>query len=128
MIVLDASVLIAYLDAEDAHHEQAENLLAREIDDDFGANSLTLAEVFVVPARNNRMDEVRATLSALEVEELPFPPETASRLALLRAETGLKMPDCCVLLAAEQARARVAAFDDQLRKAATRRNLAVVAG
>ena len=45
MIVLDASVLIAYLDAEDAQHHRAESLLAREIDDQFAANPLTLAEV-----------------------------------------------------------------------------------
>lgn len=51
MIVLDASVLIAYLDSEDAHHTRAETLLAKEIDDDFAASSLTVAEVLVMPAR-----------------------------------------------------------------------------
>ncbi len=43
MIVLDASVLIAYLDRDDNRHTRASTLLAREIDDDFAANSLTLA-------------------------------------------------------------------------------------
>ncbi len=92
-----ASVLIAYLEGEDVHHEAGEALLAREIDDDFGANPLTLAEVFVVPARDDRLDEVRLTLRELEVEALPFPGDTAVKLALLRSETGLKMHDCCVL-------------------------------
>ena len=50
MIVLDASVLIAYLDGSDDHHEAAERLLAAAIDDDLGVNPLTLAEVLVVPA------------------------------------------------------------------------------
>jgi predicted nucleic acid-binding protein len=45
VIVFDASVLIAYLDGEDAHHGRAEALLVAEIDDQFGVNSLTLAEV-----------------------------------------------------------------------------------
>jgi predicted nucleic acid-binding protein len=45
------------------------------------------------------------------------------RLALLRAETGLKLPDCCVLLAAEQSGAAVATFDDRLAGAVTRRGL-----
>ncbi|MHB8506683.1 MAG: type II toxin-antitoxin system VapC family toxin [Acidimicrobiales bacterium] len=127
MIALDASVLIAYLEGEDGHHEAAEALLAREIDDDFGANPLTLAEVFVVPARDDRLDEVRLTLRELEVEELPFPGDTAVKLALLRSETGLKMPDCCVLLAAEHVGARLASFDDGLRKAAVKRGLQIVA-
>jgi predicted nucleic acid-binding protein len=126
VIVLDASVLIAYLEGEDVHHEAAEALLAREIDDDFGANPLTLAEVFVVPARGARLDEVRLTLRELEVEELPFPGDTAVKLALLRSETGLKMPDCCVLLTAEHVGARLASFDDGLRKAAVKRSLQTV--
>ena len=127
VIVLDASVLIAYLEGEDEHHDAAEGLLTREIDDDFGANSLTLAEVFVAPARDDRLDEVRMTLRELEVEELLFPGDTAVKLALLRSETGLKMPDCCVLLAAEHLGARLASFDDGVRKAAVERNLEVVA-
>jgi predicted nucleic acid-binding protein len=127
MIVLDASVLIAYLDGEDQHHEAAEALLAREIDDDFGANPLTLAEVLVMPARDDRLDEARLALRELGVEELPFPGDTAIRLARLRSETALKMPDCCVLLAAEQVGGRLASFDDGLRRAAIERSLQTVA-
>lgn len=127
VIVLDASLVIAYLESTDGHHEAAEALLAREIDDDFGANPLTLAEVLVVAARDDRLDEVRLALRELEVEELPFPDETAVKLALLRSETGLKMPDCCVLLAAEHVGARLASFDAGLRKAAVKRGIQVVA-
>jgi predicted nucleic acid-binding protein len=118
VIVLDASVLIAYLDSEDAQHAQAESLLAREIDDDFAANPLTLAEVLVGPSRAGRLAAARTALRELEVIEQPFPADTAVRLALLRADTGLRMPDCCVLLAAQDAAARVAAFDDRLIRAA----------
>ena len=114
MIVLDASVLIAYLDAEDAQHHKAESLLAREIDDEFAANPLTLAEVLVGPSRTGRLDAARSALRELEVAEQPFPGDTAVRLAQLRADTGLPMPDCCVLLAAQDAGARVAAFDERL--------------
>ena len=126
MIVLDASVLIAYLDADDEHHAQAQRMLEQQVDDDFGANSLTLAEVFVAPARENQLDRVLTTLRDLEVEEFPFPADTSTRLARLRVETGLKMPDCCVLLAAEPISARVATFDDRLRKAANRRDIKTV--
>jgi predicted nucleic acid-binding protein len=118
VMVLDASVLIAYLDAEDAQHETAASLLAREIDDEFAANPLTLAEVLVGPSRTGRLDAARSALRDLEVGEVPFPSDTAVRLAGLRAETGLRMPDCCVLLAAQDAAARVAAFDERLVRAA----------
>ncbi len=118
MIVLDARVLIAYLDAEDAHHGAAESLLAREIDDEFAVSPLTLAEVLVGPARASRLDAALGALQALEVREVPFPPNTAVRLARLRVETGLRMPDCCVLLAGQDAAARIAAFDDRLVRAA----------
>lgn len=123
MIVLDASVLIAYLDAEDAQHRSAESLLAREIDDEFGVNPLTLAEVLVGPSRTGRLDAARSALRELEVIEQPFPADTAVRLARLRADTGVRMPDCCVLLAAQDAGARVAAFDDQLIRAAAKLGL-----
>ncbi|MDK3257528.1 type II toxin-antitoxin system VapC family toxin [Blastococcus capsensis] len=118
MIVLDASVLIAFLDAEDAQHEAAVSLLAREIDDEFAVNPLTLAEVLVAPARIGRLDDTLAALRDLEVQERPFPFDTAVRLAQLRAGTGLRMPDCCVLLAAQDAAARVAAFDGRLAQEA----------
>jgi predicted nucleic acid-binding protein len=118
VIVLDASVLIAYLDAEDAQHEKAETLLAREIDDEFAANPLTLAEVLVGPSRTGRLDAARSALRELEVAEQPSPADTAVRLARLRADTGLRMPDCCVLLAAQITAARVAAFDERLLRGA----------
>ena len=118
MIVLDATVLIAYLDAEDAQHQKAETLLAREIDDEFAANPLTLAEVLVGPSRTGRLHAARSALGELEVAEQPFPADTAVRLAWLRADTGLGMPDCCVLLAAQDAAARVATFDERLIRGA----------
>lgn len=126
MIVFDASVVIAYLDGHDDLHDAAETLLATAIDDDFGANSLTLAEVMVVPARTGRVEAVQEVLHELELKELPFPPDTAVRLAQLRVSTGLKMPDCCVLLAAEDRHATVATFDDRLVRAAEDRKLAVL--
>lgn len=126
VIVLDASVLIAYLDSDDDHHVAAETLLVGAADDDLGINPLTLAEVLVVPARDGRLEPAQSALRDLEVEELPFPPDTAVRLAQLRASTGLRMPDCCVLLAADHAVATVASFDDRLVKSATDLNLPVL--
>ncbi|MGH9076026.1 MAG: type II toxin-antitoxin system VapC family toxin [Acidimicrobiales bacterium] len=118
MIVLDASVLIGYLDGNDAHHVAAEALLAAVVDDDLAASPLTLAEVLVGPAGDGRVETVLAVLHDLDVVEVPFPADTAPRLARLRVATGLKMPDCCVLLSAEVAGATVACLDDRLARAA----------
>lgn len=126
MIVLDASVLIAYLDGEDDHHAAAEKLLADTIDDDLGANSLTLAEVLVVPVRTGRLEVARTALRGLEVQELPLPADTAVRLAQVRVSTRLRMPDCCALLAAEDAGASIASFDERHAQAAESREVPVV--
>lgn len=58
MIALSASVLIASLDDTDAHHVRSMGLLAREIDQDLGASTLTLGEVLVGPARTGRLSPV----------------------------------------------------------------------
>ena len=126
MIVLDASVLIGYLDGTDHHHEAAETLLAGALDDALGANPLTLAEVLVVPARTGQLNTVLSILRDVDIQALPFPADTPVRLAGLRASTGLKMPDCCVLLSAEEAGARVATFDTRLARAAQALNLPVL--
>jgi predicted nucleic acid-binding protein len=126
VIVLDASVLIAFLDAGDAHHERAMTLLSREIDDDFAVNLLTLAEILAAPTRTGRRDTVLRVLADLEVETVGFPKGSAVTLAQLRVETLLKMPDCCVLLSALEQQARLASFDDRLIKAAQARDVDVV--
>ena len=118
MIVLDASVLIGYLDAGDAHHERATALLSREIDDDFGVNLLTLAEILVAPTRTGQRDRALAILDDLGIDTLQFPAGSAVTLAQLRTETLLKMPDCCVLLSARDRQARLASFDERVIKAA----------
>ncbi len=92
MIVLDASVFVAYLDADDNHQAAAETLLADALDDELGSNPLTLAEVLVAPVRDGRLKPRRAALRDLELAELPFPHDTAVRLAQLRVSTGLRMP------------------------------------
>jgi hypothetical protein len=97
---------------------RAESLLAREIDDEFAANPLTPAEVLAGPSPTGRLDAACSALRELEVAEQPFPADTSVRQGRLRADTRLRMPDCCVLLAAQDAAVRVAAFGDRLIRAA----------
>lgn len=129
MIVLDASVVIALLDAGDVHNAAASNLLAGAGTTNLGISPVTLAEVLVGPTRAGRADEVRSLLHGIELEEIPWGPDAASRLATLRVMTGLKLPDCCVLLAVEQTRAEsLATFDERLGRVAHERGVAVLSG
>lgn len=126
MIVLDSSVLIAHLDAADAHHERAGALLLGVADEPLGASPLTLAETLVGPVHAGQLDRAAAALRQLEVTSVGLDEEAPLRLAVLRSRTGLKLPDCCVLLAAEQAHATLASFDDRLLTAARERGLVVL--
>jgi predicted nucleic acid-binding protein len=89
-------------------------------------NPVTLAEVLVLPTRENRVDLVLAALADLGVEEEPFPWNAAPALARLRVNTGLKLPDCCVLLTAMDRRATLASFDERLLAAAISRGIPVL--
>ncbi len=111
MIVLDASVLIAHLDGRDPHHESAVEMLRTHAMEMLGASQISLAETLVAPARTGRLEEAQEALERLAVRELAFAHGASNRLARLRAETGLKLPDCCVLLAAEDHGGGVASFD-----------------
>jgi len=128
VIVLDASVIIAFLDSDDAHHLLAEKIFAAVVDETLVANSLTMAEVLVGPIRGGTADVARRALEDLDIQELPFPVNTAVKLATIRVSTSLKMPDCCVLLAAEESRSGIASFDERLAQAARERNLVVYSG
>lgn len=127
MIVLDASVLIAYLDDRDRYHAAARALIEGSGGTPLGASAVTLAETLVTPARVKRLDEAWEGLELLGIVELGFGPEAPKRLAGLRAATGRKLPDCCVLLAAEEYEGAVATFDRNLAGAAREREIEVIA-
>jgi predicted nucleic acid-binding protein len=126
MLVLDASVLIGLLNESDPHHTQALRLFETNSDRALLMNPVTKGEFLVNPARAGRLDEGVALLDALGISEVPFGADAAVRLASLRAQTGSTMPDCCVLLAAQQARADIATFDDRLRRSAERLGITVI--
>ena len=114
MIVLDASVLIAHLDASDAHHERAKQLLRETGGERLVASTISLAETLVAPARAGRLAEATGALERLGIRELAFGHGASGRLAQLRTDTGRKLPDCCVLLAATECQGAVASFDSAL--------------
>jgi len=121
-------VLIAHLDSQDLHHERAGALLLEQVEVPWGASPVTLAEVLVGPARAGAIDRAQASLKRLNVVGVNLNDDAPERLARLRAATGLKLPDCCVILAAEQRDGCVATFDEDLATAARQRGLAVEMG
>lgn len=125
MIVLDASVIIAHLDGTDAHHDRATQLLLNLVDEPLAASPVSLAEVLVGPARTGQLDRARSAVDELGVQSLALGDDAPAALALLRAATGLKLPDCCVLHAAEQTGAGVATFDERLAATARGRGVHV---
>jgi predicted nucleic acid-binding protein len=116
VIILDASVLIGHLDGHDRHHQRATDLLIANAGTSLGASSISLAETLVAPARSGKLEVARNALRQLAIAELPLSAGAPERLALLRTETGLKLPDCCVLLAAQDHGAAVASFDSDLAR------------
>jgi predicted nucleic acid-binding protein len=118
VIVLDANVLIAHFNDSDRHHSQAQSLLEANNDEPWGVSSVTLAEVLVYPVRAGRLAEAEAALVGLDVQEVPLGSAASGVLAEMRAEVGLKLPDCCVLLAAQNNEAALATFDADLVAAA----------
>lgn len=118
MIVLDASVLIGHLDGNDFHHQRARELLEASGASPLGASPISLTETLVAPARTGQLDAARDALERIGVAELAFIADTPARLAQLRADTGRRLPDCCVLLAAQDHEGVVASFDTDLLKAA----------
>lgn len=126
MIVLDACVLIAHLDGNDAHHTRATRLLAELAGQPKTISVLTRSEVLAVPARAGRRRAVEDILDQLRLGTTGIPDGAAGRLAELRAHTGLRMPDCCVLLTAElHAPAAIATFDARLARVATERGITI---
>ena len=127
MIVVDASVLIAHFDERDALHDRAVEALLASAEQPLACSPITLAEILVGPARAGRLRDARSAITAVGVAEVPLGDDAAARLATLRAETALKMPDCCVLLAAEDGHAEaLLTFDDRLARAAEQRRLRVI--
>jgi predicted nucleic acid-binding protein len=127
VIVLDASVLIGHFEPADSHHGDATALLKAHLADSFASSVVTLAEVYVGASRAGQADRLEQLLAQLAVKSLELPADAARRLGELRAATGLKLPDCCVLYTAERHNAAIATFDDALAKRATDFGLTVAA-
>jgi predicted nucleic acid-binding protein len=117
--VLDADVLIAHLDPDDAQHERATACLEQAAaQGPLTASALTVAEVLVHPTARGQGEQAYAALQEMALRVLDIPADAAMQLASLRSKTGRRMPDCCVLLAAGRTGGAVLTFDEKLRGSA----------
>jgi predicted nucleic acid-binding protein len=124
-VALDATVLIAHFGGLDAHHAAASRMLREAAAENWGLviHPITLAECLVGAARNGRAHQRHRQIEALGVVVAPIDHDAPLRLAELRAETRLRIPDCCVLDVAQTLGAGVVTFDGLL--AETGRSLGV---
>jgi predicted nucleic acid-binding protein len=113
LAAVDASTVIAWQNPGHESHEQATQLMGAWVSKVMHA--VTAAEVLVGIDR----DRWAAALADLREMGFTFLDTTPEQLAAAKLDTGLKMPDACVLAVARAAGAQaVLTFDDRLQKAA----------
>ena len=105
LTVLDAGVVIALLDANDRHHQEARSRLdrARAEGQQFALPASAYAEVLVGPMRRDpaAADVVNAFIDALPAVVVPADREIAAIAASLRAgHPRLRLPDALVVATA----------------------------
>ena len=123
MIALDASVLIAHLNPADPHHRAATDVLLAGVPGEMLVHMITMAEVLVGGVRIGQAASMREDIHAAGIMVAPHDNEEPIRLAELRASSGLKLPDCCVLDVAIRHRAGLATFDHALAAEAAKRSV-----
>ncbi len=104
VIVLDASVVIAFLDAADVHHPGAVAAFEKVRSEQLVLPASAYAEVLVGPARRGReaLSVVREFIADLALHVEPTSIEIAERAAHLRAShRSLRLPDALVIATAD---------------------------
>lgn len=126
--VLDASVLIALMNPGDVHYADAVAMVRRgAIAGGLLAHPMTVAESAVGAAEHGRLEQVRRAFDGLGLATAESDPEQPWRLAALRAEARLPLPDCCVLDLAIVSGGDLATFDTRMAVAARRHGVSLVA-
>lgn len=127
MIVLDASVLIAHWDTENSFNQRATSIVLHTTDR-LAMHPITVAEATVAPIRAGRELVAESAVRRLRIHVIDIPADFWIELARLRASTTLRMPDICVLWAAQKLAATLATFDRRLARTATEFGLTVMDG
>ena len=120
-LILDASVLIGLLDAQDGHHDRAVD----EVDqaDRNGRPLLTPAsaysEALIAFARADRVTDAREAIAGMGITVVPLTALIAEHAAELRARhDSLRLPDALVLATAQQHNGSLITYDERLARTA----------
>lgn len=110
MTVLDAGVIIGFLDSSDPHHEKAHRAIGDALDrgDRLAMPASVFAEILVGPSRRGRtaVAEVRAFVARVPIGIEPLDEEIAVAAAEIRSRhRALKLPDALVIATAGHLRA-----------------------
>jgi len=110
LTVLDAGVLIGFLDSNDSHHDAANSALseARSRNDRLVVPASAFAELLVGPSRKGaaEVSVVRSLVKRVPIEIEPLDAEIAVAAAALRARhPSLKLPDALVIATASHLKA-----------------------
>ncbi len=104
IVVVDASIVIALLDAGDAHHAAAVAALGETGRERLILPASAYAEILVDPWRRglDAVAVIRRLVTDLGIHIEPLTPDIAERAARLRAHHGaLRLPDALVLATAD---------------------------
>ncbi len=116
LVVLDASVVIAFLDPDDGLHAAAAAALVEHQQDELVIPASVYAEILVAPYRSGTeaVEEVETFLSDLAVRTEPITAAIARGAARLRSRLrGLRLPDALVLATADEIEADTVLTGDQ---------------
>ena len=123
VVILDASVVIGFLDSRDALHRASVAAVTEHQHDDLVIPASVYAEILVGPYRAgpDAVAEVDAFLADLAVTIAPLAPACAQIAARLRSDhRSLRLPDALVLATAEDMSADVIITGDASWKRITR--------
>lgn len=115
LVVLDASVIIGFLDPEDTLHEACVTALSEHHQDDLRISASVYAEILVAPYRTGAeaVTALESFLSDLGVKVEPIGAPIARAAAELRSACkGLRLPDALVLATADELDADVVLTGD----------------
>jgi predicted nucleic acid-binding protein len=116
LVVLDASLVIAFLDPDDALHDAAVEALTGHQHEELLTPASVYAEILVAPHRRGAeaVAEVEAFLADFAVRLEALTPAMARAAAKLRSEfRSLRLPDALVLATADELEADIVLTGDE---------------
>jgi predicted nucleic acid-binding protein len=116
LVVLDASVVIAFLDPDDAFHDAAVAALGEHQHDELLIPLSGYAEILVAPYRRGKeaVAEVEAFLADFAIRiEAPTPAIARDAAQLRGASRSIRLPDALVLATADELEADIVLTGDE---------------